>query len=65
MDGFEDNTGVVVLACSNRPSVLDPALVRPGRFDRVVHMPLPNREGRIGIMQVWLLWMWGGWRGLL
>ena len=52
MDGFEDNTGVVVMAATNRPAALDQALTRPGRFDRIVHLPLPNVEGRIGILQV-------------
>ena len=46
MDGFEDNTGVVVLAATNRPAALDAALTRPGRFDRIVHLPLPNVEVR-------------------
>ncbi len=44
MDGFEDNTGIVVMAATNRPSALDQALTRPGRFDRIVHLPLPNME---------------------
>lgn len=44
MDGFEDNTGVVVMAATNRPSALDTALTRPGRFDRIVQLPLPNIE---------------------
>ena len=44
LDGFEDNTGVVVMAATNRPSALDQALTRPGRFDRIVHLPLPNVE---------------------
>lgn len=52
MDGFEDNTGVVVMAATNRPAALDQALTRPGRFDRIVHLPLPNMEGRIGILKV-------------
>ena len=42
MDGFEDNTGVVVMAATNRPAALDSALTRPGRFDRIVQLPLPN-----------------------
>lgn len=42
MDGFEDNTGVVIMAATNRPAALDQALTRPGRFDRIVHLPLPN-----------------------
>lgn len=52
LDGFEDNTGVVVMAATNRPAALDEALTRPGRFDRIVHLPLPNMEGRIGILKV-------------
>jgi cell division protease FtsH len=52
MDGFEDNTGVVVMAATNRPAALDQALTRPGRFDRIVHLPLPNVEGRVGILRV-------------
>jgi len=52
MDGFEDNTGVVVMAATNRPAALDQALTRPGRFDRIVHLPLPNVEGRVGILEV-------------
>ncbi|DBA75980.1 TPA: hypothetical protein ACH3X2_008914 [Trebouxia sp. C0005] len=52
MDGFEDNTGVVVMAATNRPAALDSALTRPGRFDRIVHLPLPNVDGRIGILKV-------------
>ncbi|GAB4815168.1 hypothetical protein N2152v2_002214 [Parachlorella kessleri] len=52
MDGFEDNTGVVIMAATNRPAALDQALTRPGRFDRIVHLPLPNMEGRIGILKV-------------
>ena len=42
MDGFEDNTGVVVMAATNRPAALDSALTRPGRFDRIIQLPLPN-----------------------
>jgi cell division protease FtsH len=52
MDGFANNTGVVVLAATNRAFVLDRAVLRPGRFDRVLEMPLPNREGRAEILQV-------------
>lgn len=46
MDGFEDNTGVVVMAATNRPAALDNALTRPGRFDRIISIPLPNLEVR-------------------
>uniref|UniRef100_A0A7S0WQC1 AAA+ ATPase domain-containing protein n=1 Tax=Pyramimonas obovata TaxID=1411642 RepID=A0A7S0WQC1_9CHLO len=52
MDGFEDNTGIVVLAATNRPAVLDEALTRPGRFDRILHLPLPGIQGRVQILQV-------------
>jgi len=52
MDGFEDNTGVVVMAATNRPASLDNALTRPGRFDRIIHLPLPNQQGRMEIMGV-------------
>ena len=52
MDGFANNTGVVVLAATNRAFVLDRAVLRPGRFDRVLEMPLPNREGRTEILEV-------------
>ena len=47
MDGFSDNTGVIVMAATNRPAALDTALTRPGRFDRVIHLPLPNLEVRL------------------
>ena len=52
MDGFEPSTGVVVLAATNRPEVLDPALLRPGRFDRQVTIPLPNVTERAAILAV-------------
>jgi len=52
MDGFEGNTGVVVLAATNRPDMLDPALLRPGRFDRRIALPLPDRIGREAILKV-------------
>ncbi len=52
MDGFEDNDGVIILAATNRPDVLDPALLRPGRFDRQVVVPLPDLNGRDKILQV-------------
>jgi cell division protease FtsH len=52
MDGFEPNQGVLVLAATNRPDVLDPALVRPGRFDRLLVVPRPDRAGRAGILRV-------------
>lgn len=52
MDGFEANEGVIVIAASNRADVLDPALLRPGRFDRRVIVPKPDVKGRLGILQV-------------
>src|SRR5687767_2121514 len=52
MDGFEANSGVIVIAATNRPDVLDPALLRPGRFDRQVVVPLPDIRGREQILQV-------------
>ena len=52
MDGFDERQEVIVLAATNRPDVLDPALLRPGRFDRQVTVPLPDREGREGILRI-------------
>src|SRR6266852_1639021 len=52
MDGFDPATGVVVLAATNRPEALDPALLRPGRFDRQVEIPLPNLRERVAILAV-------------
>ena len=52
MDGFEDNTGVIILAATNRPEYLDPALLRPGRFDRRVPVELPDLKGREDILKV-------------
>ena len=52
MDGFEGNEGVIVIAATNRPDVLDPALLRPGRFDRQVYVPLPDIRGRAQILKV-------------
>ncbi len=54
MDGFEGNEGVIVIAATNRPDVLDPALLRPGRFDRQVVVPLPDIKGREHILKVHL-----------
>jgi len=54
MDGFEGNDGVIVIAATNRPDVLDPALLRPGRFDRQVVVPLPDIRGREQILDVYL-----------
>jgi cell division protease FtsH len=52
MDGFESNEGVILIAATNRPDVLDPALLRPGRFDRRVVVPRPDVKGREGILKV-------------
>ncbi len=52
MDGFETNEGVILIAATNRPDVLDPALLRPGRFDRQVMVDLPDINGRLGILRV-------------
>ena len=52
MDGFEVNTGVIIIAATNRPDVLDPALLRPGRFDRQVIVPQPDVKGRLEILKV-------------
>jgi len=54
MDGFESNEGVILVSATNRPDVLDPALLRPGRFDRQVVVPLPDIKGREGILNVHL-----------
>ena len=54
MDGFEGNEGIIVIAATNRPDVLDPALLRPGRFDRQVVVPLPDVRGREHILKVHL-----------
>jgi cell division protease FtsH len=52
MDGFESNDGVILLSATNRPDVLDPALLRPGRFDRTVVVDRPDLKGRLGILEV-------------
>lgn len=52
MDGFEPSSGVIVLAATNRPDVLDPALMRPGRFDRRIAVDLPDMNGRLGILKI-------------
>ncbi|OQX62063.1 MAG: cell division protein FtsH [Desulfococcus sp. 4484_241] len=54
MDGFESNEGVILIAATNRPDVLDPALLRPGRFDRQVVVPLPDIRGRRAILDVYI-----------
>jgi cell division protease FtsH len=52
MDGFESNEGVILISATNRPDVLDPALLRPGRFDRQVVVPIPDVKGRLEILKV-------------
>jgi len=52
MDGFEANEGVIIMAATNRPDILDPALLRPGRFDRRIVVPVPDVKGREGILKV-------------
>ena len=52
MDGIEENTGIVVIAATNRPDVLDPALLRPGRFDRQITVSMPDKKGRKAILEV-------------
>lgn len=54
MDGFESNEGVILISATNRPDVLDPALLRPGRFDRQIVVPVPDLRGREGILKVHL-----------
>ena len=53
MDGFEENEGVIIVAATNRPDVLDPALLRPGRFDRQVVVPVPDVKGRQKILEIY------------
>ena len=52
MDGFEGNTGIIVIAATNRADILDPALLRPGRFDRQVQVDVPDMKGRNEILKV-------------
>ncbi|MFQ3574148.1 MAG: ATP-dependent zinc metalloprotease FtsH [Thermodesulfovibrionales bacterium] len=52
MDGFEGNEGIIIIAATNRPDVLDPALLRPGRFDRQIVVPIPDVKGRLAILRV-------------
>jgi len=52
MDGFDTNTNIIILAATNRPDILDPALLRPGRFDRRVVLDLPDVVGRVAILKV-------------
>ena len=52
LDGFEQNVGIILIAATNRPDVIDPALLRPGRFDRQIAVPVPDKKGREAILQV-------------
>ncbi len=52
MDGFGTNEGIIVMAATNRPDILDPALLRPGRFDRTIYVGLPDIKGREAILKV-------------
>jgi len=52
MDGFEGRGDVGIVAATNRPDILDPALLRPGRFDRFIEVPIPNEEGRMEILKI-------------
>jgi ATP-dependent Zn protease len=52
MDGFEGNTGIIIIAATNRPDVLDSALMRPGRFDRQITVGAPDFKGRLEILDV-------------
>jgi cell division protease FtsH len=52
MDGFESSDGIIVIAATNRPDILDPALLRPGRFDRQIYVPLPDVKGRYEILKI-------------
>ncbi len=52
MDGIEDLTNVIVIGATNRPDILDPALMRPGRFDRIVYVEVPEEKGRLKILEI-------------
>lgn len=52
LDGLEELRGVVVIAASNRPDIVDPALIRPGRFDRLLYVPLPDYDSRLQILRI-------------
>jgi proteasome regulatory subunit len=52
MDGFESRGNVGIIAATNRPDILDPALIRPGRFDRIIEVPVPDEEGKLEILKI-------------
>jgi len=52
MDGLEELQGVVVVGASNKPTLIDPALLRPGRFDELIYVPVPEEEGRLKILKI-------------
>ena len=52
MDGFESRGNVGIIAATNRPDILDPALVRPGRFDRIIEVPVPDEDGKLEILKI-------------
>ena len=52
MDGFSNDTGIIVIGATNRPDMLDPTLLRPGRFDRQVHIDLPDMAGRCALLEL-------------
>ena len=51
MDGLEERVGVFVIAATNRPDIIDPAMLRPGRLDKLLYVPLPNSDDRLQILQ--------------
>ena len=54
LDGFNNNDGILILASTNRKDILDPALIRPGRFDRIINVPLPDKQSRKSILEIYL-----------
>ena len=52
LDGFESRGDIGIIGATNRPDILDPALLRPGRFDRFIEVPAPNEEGRLEILKI-------------
>jgi cell division protease FtsH len=54
LDGFDPNVGVILMAATNRPEILDPALLRPGRFDRQILVDRPDKQGRKQILEIYI-----------